>query len=252
MSNLKKILGHRLRIGLVIPSTNTSVQPEMDSMRPYGVTNHTGRMVIVDEELTAEPGFNSVINAMRRSTEPAIKSLKDCQLDRIIVAVSPDAYWNGVDVHQQMLAHLQDTANGVGITTSADAIEEALARLGNLRRIGLISPYTAIGNEAVSQFFVDKGYEVVTLANLGGQSPSKISEVNLQDLRQAVETANASHVEAIIQVGTNVPMASFANAAEQWTDKPVIANNTVLYWHAMRMSGIRDQFDGFGRLFSSY
>jgi maleate isomerase len=250
MSNTPKVLGHRLRVGVVIPSTNTSVQPEMDNMRPYGVTNHVGRMVIVDESLTAEPGFNSVIHAMRSSTEPAIKSLKDCQLNHIIVAVSPDAYWRGVEGHQQMLAHLQDTAGGIGISTSADAIEEALARLGNLRRIGLISPYTAIGNEAVSQFFVDKGYEIVALANLGGQSPSRIAEVSLQDLRQAVETANAPGVEAIVQVGTNVPMSRFAHAAEQWTGKPVIANNTVLYWHSMRMSGVTDQFDGFGRLFS--
>lgn len=250
MSNAKKILGHRLRVGVVIPSTNTSAQPEMDDMRPYGVTNHVGRMVIVDESLVVEPGFNSVIQAMRRATEPAIKSLKDCQLDRIIVAVSPDAYWRGVEAHAQMLAQLQDTAGGVGITCSADAVEEALARLGGVRRIGLISPYTAIGNEAVTQFFVDKGYDVVALANLGGQSPSRIAEVSLQDLRNAVDAANAPGVEAIVQVGTNVPMASFAHTAEQWTGKPVIANNTVLYWHALRMSGIDDQFDGFGRLFS--
>ena len=128
--------------------------------------------------------------------------------------------------------------------------QDTLARLGGVRRIGLISPYTAIGNEAVAQFFVDKGYEVVALANLGGQSPSRIAEVSLQDLRNAVDTANAPGVEAIVQVGTNVPMASFAHIAEQWTGKPVIANNTVLYWHALRMSGIDDQFDGFGRLFS--
>ncbi|WP_174873179.1 maleate cis-trans isomerase family protein [Vogesella oryzae] len=250
MNNANKILGHRLRIGVVIPSTNTSAQPEMDDMRPRGVTNHVGRMVIVDEPLIEEPGFNSVIQTMRRSTAPAIKSLKDCQLDRIIVAVSPDAYWHGIEAHTQMLAQLQDTAEGVGITCSADAIEQALVRLGNLRHIGLISPYTEIGNDAVTQFFNDKGYEVIALANLGGQSPSRISEVSHQDLRSAVEKANAPGVQVIVQVGTNVPMAGFAETAEQWTGKPVIANNTALYWHALRMSGIDDQLDGFGRLFS--
>ena len=33
-------LGWRLKIGVLIPSTNTSVQPEYDAMRPPGVTNH--------------------------------------------------------------------------------------------------------------------------------------------------------------------------------------------------------------------
>lgn len=247
-----RILGSRLRVGVVIPSTNTSAQAEMDGMRPFDVTNHVGRMVIVDDSLTAEPGFNSVIHAIRRATEPAIKSLKDCQLDRLIIAVSPDAYWGGAQAHQDMLANLQDTAGGIGITMSADAIEEALHRLGNNRRIGLISPYSEIGDEAVSRFFHDKGYEIVALANLGGQSPSRISEVTLQDLRSAVDQVNVPGVEAIIQVGTNVPMANFAYVAEQWTGKPVIANNSVLYWHALRMSGIADQFDGFGSLFSRH
>jgi maleate isomerase len=247
-----EILGHRARIGVVIPSTNTSAQPEMDDMRPFGVTNHVGRMEIVDDSLTEEPGFNSVIQAMRRSTEPAIRSLRDCQLRQLIVAVSPDAYWNGVEAHARMLAHLQDTANGIGITMSADAIEQALARLGDVRRIGLISPYTEIGDEAVSRFFVDKGYEIVALSHLQGQSPSRISTVSLADLQRAVEKANDARAEAIVQVGTNVPMARFAHVAEQWTRKPVIANNTVLYWHALRKSGIQDQFDGFGRLFSQH
>ncbi len=247
-----EILGHRARVGVVIPSTNTSVQPEMDDIRPFGVTNHVGRIEIVDDSLTEEVGFNSVIRALRRWTEPAIRSLKDCQLQRLIVAVSPDAYWNGVDAHGRMLAQLQDAANGIGITMSADAIEGALEKLGGLRRIGLISPYTEVGNEAVSQFFLDKGFEIVALANLQGQSPSRISTVSLDDLRRAVTKANDAGVEAIVQVGTNVPMARFAHVAEQWTGKPVIANNTVLYWHALRMSGIQDQFDGFGRLFSRH
>ncbi|WP_201766182.1 maleate cis-trans isomerase family protein [Verminephrobacter aporrectodeae] len=246
------ILGHRLRIGVVIPSTNTSAQPEMDDLRPFGVTNHVSRMVIVDDTLTEESGFNSVIQEIYSATAPAIQSLKDCGLSRVIVAVSPDAYWNGNNMHLQMLTYLQETAGDIGITMSADAIELALEKMGNVRRIGLISPYTAIGDEAVSQFFVDKGYDILALANLGGQSPSRISVVSQDDLRHAVEVVNAPGVEAIVQVGTNVPMTIFANVAEQWTGKPVIANNAVLYWHALRTSGVQDQFPGFGSLFSRY
>lgn len=219
-------------------------------MRPVGVTNHVGRMVIVDEELTQEPGFNSVIRSLRRATDPAIQSLRDCQLDQLVVGVSPDAYWNGIAAHQEMLAHLQDVAGGVGVCMSADAIETALLRLGAIRRIGLISPYAPVGDAAVSRFFQDKGIDIVALANLGGQSPARISEVTLNDLRSAVDTVNVDGVEAIVQVGTNVPMAAFAHVAEQWTGKPVIANNTVLYWHALRIGGVHDQCAGFGSLFS--
>src|SRR5256885_17241533 len=33
-------LGSRAKFGVLAPSTNTSVQPEFDAMRPWGVTNH--------------------------------------------------------------------------------------------------------------------------------------------------------------------------------------------------------------------
>ena len=237
-----------LRIGIVLPSTNTSAQPEMEAMRPYGVTNHVARMIIDDDLLTETPGFNRVIQAMRSSTLPAIDSLKHCRIDRLILAVSPDAYWQGVGAHQQLLSDLLSSAGNSAITTSADAIEQALSRLGNKRRIGLISPYTSVGDSAVSRFFTDKGYDVVSLAHLKGRSPSGISEMTRDDLKSAVERANAADAEVIVQVGTNAPMARFADAAEQWIGKPVIANNTALYWHALRASGISHHCEGFGHL----
>ena len=32
--------GWKLKIGAVVPSTNTIVQPDFDDLRPEGVTNH--------------------------------------------------------------------------------------------------------------------------------------------------------------------------------------------------------------------
>jgi len=36
-------LGPRAKFAVLAPSTNTSVQPEFDAMRPPGVTNHHSR-----------------------------------------------------------------------------------------------------------------------------------------------------------------------------------------------------------------
>ena len=44
-------LGFRKRIGIVVPSTNTTVQPECDVLRPPGVTNHIGRSTIKERPL---------------------------------------------------------------------------------------------------------------------------------------------------------------------------------------------------------
>ena len=39
-------LATRAKIGVIVPATNTVVQPEMEAMRPSGVTNHVSRMLL--------------------------------------------------------------------------------------------------------------------------------------------------------------------------------------------------------------
>jgi maleate isomerase len=43
-------------------------------------------------------------------------------------------------------------------------------------------------------------------------------------------------------------MARLAGIAEFWLDKPVIAINTAIYWHALRQNGLTDRVPGFGSL----
>jgi hypothetical protein len=43
-------LGYRKRIGIVVPSTNTTVQPEAEMLRVAGVTCHTGRTLARQKE----------------------------------------------------------------------------------------------------------------------------------------------------------------------------------------------------------
>ena len=42
-------LGSRGRIGLILPSVNTVAEPEMNFMRPEGITVHAARMLIPDD-----------------------------------------------------------------------------------------------------------------------------------------------------------------------------------------------------------
>jgi len=58
-------LGHRAKFGVLAPSTNTSVQPEFDALRPHGVTNHFSRIVIPDSRVTDDRSFMAMMNNIR-------------------------------------------------------------------------------------------------------------------------------------------------------------------------------------------
>ena len=64
--------------------------------------------------------------------------------------------------------------------------------------------------------------------------------------------AGGDGINAIVQVGTNLSAVKLAAAAELWLGKPVIAINTAIYWQALRMNGIEDKIEGFGRLLAEF
>lgn len=245
-------LGYRLKMGMVLPSTNTSMQPETEALRPYGVTNHTSRMLIKDELMDQQPGFQSVINNIRTSTEDAIQSLITCKPDRIIIGVSPESYWDGVGSHEKVVDSFNSMSQGVPVTTSPDAYKAAFEVLGGIKRIAVLTPYLPVGDNTVSRFFTDNGYEVLAIRGLGGSTPALISHISENQIYEAIKVVDSPEIEAIVQVGTNVAMARAAMVAEKWLNKPVISNNVVLYWHALRQSGIADKIMNFGSLLEKH
>ena len=133
-----------------------------------------------------------------------------------------------------------------------DAVRAALVKYGNIRRIAVITPYMPVGDAQVRRFFEDCGFKIVALKGLKCGSPVQIAHVSEKQLRDALIEVDDSAVEAIVQVGTNLAMARLAAIAEFWIDKPVIAINTAIYWHALRQSGVADRVPGFGSLLGEY
>ena len=74
---MRDYLAWRLAIGVTTPSTNTVVQPEYDDMRPPGVTNHLGRMVIPNISITSNEEFDESIRLIDAALEDAVASVMD-------------------------------------------------------------------------------------------------------------------------------------------------------------------------------
>ncbi|MEO8392737.1 MAG: hypothetical protein ABI700_07075, partial [Chloroflexota bacterium] len=81
-------LGFRKRIGLVVPSTNTTVQPETDALRVPGVTCHTGRVTIKERPLNTEEAFNEHMQMMRDGMGTAIDQVVTAGLDHLIMGIA--------------------------------------------------------------------------------------------------------------------------------------------------------------------
>ena len=245
-------LGYRMKFGVIAPSTNTSVQPEYDSLRPYGVTNHFSRCVIPDTRVVDDETFMVMLNNIRAAVEPAIRAVMSCSPDHIIMGMSAETFWDGLAGQRRLERRLKKIA-GQGLTMGSDACRAALKAYGRgIKRLGIVTPYMPVGDRQVHRFFTDCGFQVVNLLGLKCDSPMKIAHTTRERLRDAILEVNRGKVDAVVQVGTNLAMADVAAMAEFWLDKPVIAINTATYWHALRANKIPDRVAGFGRLLEDF
>lgn len=244
-------LGYRMKFGVVAPSTNTSVQPEYEKFCPVGVTNHFARIHIPDDPVNSDMDFQKLMVNIRASLMEAVDRVMTCSPDRIIMGMSAETFWDGLEGSLELESQLKKRA-GVPIAMGSDACRAALNAYGNIHRIGVLTPYMPVGDKQVVQFFNDCGFDVVNLIGLRCGSPQQIAHVTQQTLKDQVISLNNRSVDAIVQVGTNLAFARVASIAEFWLNKPVIAINTATYWWALRQAGINDKIYGFGHLLEHY
>lgn len=242
----KDALGWRCKFAVVAPSTNTIVQPDMDELRPPGVTNHFGRIYVPNMPVHGDDGFLALVRAIEGELYAAVDRCRTAQPDYLIMGMSALMFWDGRAASEQRMQALADHA-GVRVSAGSFACEAALNLYG-AKRIAVISPYQPISDKNVTRFFEDCGFTVASFTGLRCTSPVAIAEVQPDTLRRHLREMNNDSIDALVQVGTNLSMQHLAIEMEAELGKPVIAINTATYWHALRAMGLDDQFSGHGPL----
>ncbi|WP_230293616.1 arylmalonate decarboxylase [Croceicoccus sp. Ery5] len=244
------LLGWRSIIGIVMPSTNTSVQPECDDLRPRGVTNHIARISIPERKIDSEDSFAAHVESMRSGIGPAVDQVMTCQPQHLIMGVALEAFWGGVDKAEELRKSLEDRA-GVGVSMGSDALRAALSCFGS-KRLAVLTPHQPRGDEVVRHYLEDAGFEVVRLKGLKCKTPRMIAHTTEEDVREAYRELDGDDVDTIVQVGTNLAGMRVSAEAERWLGKPVLSMNMLTYWNALRRLGIEDRIHGYGRLLEEF
>lgn len=243
------ILGYRKKIGIVVPSTNTVVQPECELLKPRGVTNHVGRSTLKAKTIS-EQGFLDHMRAMREGMDDAIEQIMTCRPDHLIFGVAIEAFHGGLAGAEQLQEKLTQKA-GVGVTIGSSAARAALQAFG-AKRIAVLTPHQPTGDETVRAYLTEVGFEVVRLHGMKCASPWAIAEVPPETVRKLLRQLDGDDVDAILQVGTNLANAATAAEAERWFNKPVLCLNVVAYWDALRRCGVDDRVYGLGRILEEF
>ncbi|MEY3464602.1 MAG: arylmalonate decarboxylase [Gammaproteobacteria bacterium] len=247
----KDILGYRRLFGVLGPSTNTTVQPDFDGMRPPGVTNHYSRIYTPNAKAISDETFLAATMTISSNVLDAVRSVMTCEPHYLVMGMSAITFYGGAKGADEFQNKVENEA-GVKVSVGSHACAAALAAYGGIKRIAFLSPYYPVANEQVRNYFSDMGYQTVRDVPLRAPSWTGIAEITEDTCRKTLRQLDGDDVDAILQVGTNLSMVRLAAEAERWLGKPVIAINTATYWHALRANGIQDKIQGLGRLLSEF
>ena len=239
-------LGYRKKFGVIVPSTNTIVEPEFYRMTVPGVTPHISRIHIRNQNLDSDEAFVTLLEQIRVEIQYAVERVITAEPDYMVMGMSAETFWDGVEGNRKFTKMISDWSGGLKVATGAEACERAL-KLYNVKKIGVVTPYQPIGDKNVTRFFNDLGFDVTAIKGFRCPTAIAIANVSQDELRNALIEVNKD-ADALVQVGTNLSMVSLADEAERWLGKPVIAINAATYWMALRDNGINEKVYGCGRL----
>lgn len=221
--------GERGRLGLIVPSSNTTNEPEFATVLPADVSLHTSRMRLVD--VAADD-----LSAMADDTERCAALLSTADVDVVAYGCTTGSLVNGPGYDREIERRIVDHV-GVPAVATAASVKRAFDALG-VESLAVTTPYTDELTDREEAFLVDAGYDVVEMRGLGLDSNVAIGEQAPETAADAAREADAPAADAVFISCTNYRTFEVISDLERELDKPVVTSNQATLWDALaRLDG---------------
>ncbi|MFK7802780.1 MAG: Asp/Glu racemase [Anaerolineae bacterium] len=229
----------RARLGIVVPFSNTNLEPDMQMLRPNGISLHFARAGGYD--LDEVPDSDQIRGFALASLDEVITSLAAARPNVYIYGCTSATLAHGPEFDQEFAQKISDMVDGKPAITAAGALVLALKTLG-AKNIGFSSPYVEALNEEAIEFLGKSGFETVSSAyvgeDLGNQGQGEVTPERVVELGLAADSPQA---EAIVLSCTDMRAVEAIEELEQRLGKPVVTSNQALMFAAAKLLNLTDE-----------
>jgi maleate isomerase len=229
------------RVGLIVPSVNATIEPELAWIAPPGLSFHAARVMLRE---TTEDG----LRAMNADLGAAASLIASVSPDVVAYACTSGSFVEGTTGLQRQIDAIAAIVGCPVVATSA-ALIAALQALA-VKRVALATPYLDSINRVEQRFLEENGIEVVAVEGLG-LSGKAIREVPPETVIDLVRRVDRAAADAVFVSCTDFRGLEVAAELERLLGKPVLTSNQVTLWAILRALGVQPRIAGFGRLLQS-
>ena len=233
----------RAKIGYVLLATEQTVQDDVMKLRPDGVGIHFTRAAIPDsitnESLAAQADLLA---------DCAASLLPDGSLDVVCYACTSGSLVIG---EERVFRELNQGAPGARATSLITGVIRALREVG-ARRLVIATPYLDEINQREADYLEQAGFEVLAISGLNLEKDSDMVRVAPEYISEFALSVDHLDADAIFISCGALRTLDVVGEIELSAGKPVICSNQAMIWDTLRLAGINDKIEGYGRLLSQY
>ena len=236
------------RIGLLVPSSNVTMETELPAMfhhrervAPERFTFHSGRAQLTNVTPEALAAMN--VAARRSAAE-----LADADCDVLAYACLVAVMAAGPGAHLTTAADLASATDGTTVVTSAGALVDGIRALG-ARRVAMIAPYAPPLTAKVVAYLAAEGIEVVDAISLNvtdNRAVGRLDPAALVGLTDHLDLAEADAL--VLSACVQMPSLPSIEAAEQRTRLPTLSAATATARGILRALDLVPEIPGAGAL----
>jgi maleate isomerase len=202
---------------MIVPSSNTTVEAELRQLLPTdgSVSVHVARLRLV--QISGDAPSDAQFEHSPFLDAAAL--LADAEVD-LILWNGTAASWLGKQWDSALVAEIE-RRTGIRATTAVFAIDHELARL-NVRRLGLVTPYTKAVEDRIIANYRTRGIDVIAAERLNLERNTEFAAVSAETISAVIRSVAKAKPEAIVILCTNLAGATLAPSIGAELGLPVI------------------------------
>lgn len=232
--------GWRGRIGLLVPSINTTMETEFWRIAPEGCSVHSARIS------GGRHGTPEELRGMEEASKAAARDVGMVEPDVVVYGCTSGSFFEGPDWNKRICAQLTEITGAPTVTT-AGAMADCL-KAGGHKKVDIVTPYVELTNERLKDFLRAHGIQVSRLGTFDMLDMFDHAKILPEEIYRKVKETNSTDTEAIFVACTQLRALEVLDLLERDLGKPVYSAVQASAWAAFQAMGVDPNITDCGSL----